>query len=134
MNKIYEFAIKSNQINADNIVKLISYLDEKQQAAATELAIGIHKSPNFRQYVTVDGEERTFIGYNPLNDRVDYSIEKEFVKYFKTEGKRDLYESTGNCARDYDDKESEAYPFKASRVESVRDWCYLPSNLYWVEQ
>lgn len=120
MNNLLKFVLKNNPIPEDNLIAVLDSIKGVDFVHVVSVLIGIEPvMPYIPSKAFIDGKEATFVSYDLLCNRVEYTYHSLAKKWFKTQEAADVYSSGGNhygYDYSYDEKQPE-YSFCGSREQ-----------------
>ena len=119
MNNLLKFVLKNNPIPEDNLIAVLDSIKGVDLVHVVSVLVGIDPVvPYIPSKASIDGKEATFVSYDLLFNRVEYTYRYLAKKWFKTQEAADVYSSGGNnYGYDYSYGEQPEYPFCGSREQ-----------------
>ena len=141
-NSIYNFALKSGEINREVLCEMCDQMSEDMRKRFIEAILGIvyvdEVTASIPKEVTErDGTVRTMTSFNYFFGTVEYDYPENVTRYFKDEEKATNFAETGKGGSSYSDweyKQTDTYQYPATHTFtrhgncSVDDWFRLHDN------
>ena len=140
-NSIYNFALKSGEINRIVLCEMCDQMPEDMRKRFIEAILGIVNIDDAvasipKEVTERDDTVRTMTDFNYFFGTVEYDYPENVTRYFKDEEKATKFAETGDsgCYSDWEYKQTDTYQYPATHTFTrhsncpVDDWFRLHDN------
>ena len=117
-NNIYNFALRSNEINTVALCEMCDMMDDAMRDRLVNAILGIvnykEVSDSLSKTSKVYNRDCRLISYNYLTDIVKYEYDDVVTRYYRTEEEAKRFSEEGRGRWDGNNKKDENYKFEAS--------------------
>lgn len=117
-NNIYNFALRSNNINVETLCEMCDMMDETMRDRLVNAVLGIvdHKqvAENLPDASRIYNRDCRLLSFNYLTDVVRYEYDSTVTRYYRTEEEAKRFSEEARGRWDGSDKKDDTHPFVGS--------------------